>query len=108
VNQTVPPTLTNELAMQSLVYYNVREMFGLSAQLAIHAIRRVSRNRKTAKKDGKPVKNFAPTSVTYDPRIFSFRVLFYSITMRNFRQIKISIGWYFRPPRFIKINAWTD
>jgi transposase len=48
-------------------------MFGLSAQLAIHAIRRVSGNRKTAKKDGKPVKQFTPTSVTYDARIFSFR-----------------------------------
>ncbi|MEG4120979.1 transposase [Microcoleus sp. N9_B4] len=73
VNQTVPPTLTNELAMQSLVYHDVRDMFGLSAQLAIHAIRRVSGNRKTAKKDGKPVIRFAPTSVTYDTRIFSFR-----------------------------------
>ncbi len=73
VNQTVPPTLTNELAMQSLVYHKVRDMFGLSAQLAIHAIRRVSGNRKTAKKDGSPVSSFAPTSVTYDTRIFSFR-----------------------------------
>ena len=52
VNQTVPPTLTNELAMQPLVYHNVRDMFRLSAQLAIHAIRRVSGNRKTAQKDG--------------------------------------------------------
>jgi hypothetical protein len=41
VNQTVPPNLTNELAMQSLVYHDVRARFGLSAQLAIHAIRRV-------------------------------------------------------------------
>ena len=73
VNQTVPPTLINELAMQSLVYHNVRDMFGLSAQLAIHTIRRVSGNRKTSKKDGKPVTGFAPTSVTYDARIFSFR-----------------------------------
>ena len=73
VNQTVPPTLTNELAMQSLVYHKVRDMFGLSAQLAIHAIRRVSSNRKTAKKDGSPVIRFVPTSVTYDTRIFSFR-----------------------------------
>lgn len=55
------------------VYHNVRDMFGLSAQLAIHAIRRVSGNRKTAKKDGSPVIRFAPTSVTYDTRIFSFR-----------------------------------
>ena len=73
VNQTVSPTLTNELAMQSLVYHTVRDMFGLSAQLAIHAIRRVSGNRKTAKKDGKSVNKFTPTSVTYDARIFSFR-----------------------------------
>jgi hypothetical protein len=55
------------------VYHNVRDLFGLSAQLAIHAIRRVSGNRKTAKKDGKPVSSFAPTSATYDTRIFSFR-----------------------------------
>ena len=73
VNQTVSPTLTNELAMQSLIYHDVRDMFGLSAQLAIHAIRRVSGNRKTAKKDGKSVNKFTPTSVTYDARIFSFR-----------------------------------
>jgi putative transposase len=73
VNQAVPPNLMNELAMQSLVYQDVRAKFGLSAQLAIHAIRRVSGNRKTAKKDGKPVKSFAPTSATYDARIFSFR-----------------------------------
>jgi hypothetical protein len=38
VNQTVPPTLMNELVMQSLVYHNVRGLFGLSAQLAIHHI----------------------------------------------------------------------
>ncbi|MGB8687880.1 MAG: transposase, partial [Microcoleus sp.] len=73
VNQVAPPTLTNELAMQSLVYHEVRARFGLSAQLAIHAIRRVSGNRKTSKKDGKPVRSFAPTSATYDARTFSFR-----------------------------------
>lgn len=73
INKTVSTTLTNELAMQSLVYYDVRELFGLSSQLAIHAVRRVSSNRKSAKKDGKPITKFAPTSVTYDARIFSFR-----------------------------------
>ncbi|MGB7709992.1 MAG: transposase [Microcoleus sp.] len=73
VNQTVPPTLMNELAMQSLVDRDVRARFGLSAQLTIHAIRRVSGNRKTSKKDGKPVKSLAPTSATYDARTFYFR-----------------------------------
>jgi IS605 OrfB family transposase len=97
VNQTVPPTLTNELAMQSLVYYDVRDRFGLSAQLAIHAIRRVSGNRKTAKKDGKPVKNFAPTSVTYDPRIFSFREKDWTVSLTTTggrERFKLAIGNY--------------
>lgn len=73
VNSVVPEKLTNELAMQSLVYHDVRARFGLSAQLAIHAVRRVSGNRKTAKQKGKPVTGFAPTSATYDARTFSFR-----------------------------------
>ena len=73
VNRTIDEKLTNEVAMQSLCYHDVRARFGLSAQLAIHAIRRVSGNRKTSKKDGKPVKSFAPTSATYDARTFSLR-----------------------------------
>ncbi|MHC5822034.1 MAG: RNA-guided endonuclease InsQ/TnpB family protein [Nostoc sp.] len=73
VNKTAPPTLVNELAMQSLVYHDVRALFGLSSQLAIHAVRRVSGNRKTAKQKGFEVKKFAPTSATYDVRTFSFR-----------------------------------
>ncbi len=47
-NRTVKPGLTNEQAMQSLVYSNVRARFGLSSQLAIQAVRRVASNRKTA------------------------------------------------------------
>lgn len=81
VNGSVPEKLTNELAMQSLVYHDVRARFGLSSQLAIHAIRRVSGNRKTAKKDGRPVKKFAPTSATYDVRTFSFREKDWTISL---------------------------
>ena len=73
MNQTLDSKLTNEVAMQWLCYHDVRARFGLSAQLTIHAVRRVSSNRKTAKKDGKLVTGFAPTSATYDARIFSFR-----------------------------------
>jgi len=73
VNKTAPPNLVNELAMQSLVYHSVRTLFGLSSQLAIHAVRRVSGNRKAAKQKGKPVTGFAPTSATYDVRTFSLR-----------------------------------
>jgi putative transposase len=97
VNQTVPPALTNELAMQSLVYHDVRARFGLSAQLVIHAIRRVSGNRKTAKKDGKPVRKFVPTSATYDVRTFSFREKDWTVsltTMDGRERFPLAIGNY--------------
>lgn len=99
VNQAVAPTLVNELAMQSLVYRDVRARFGLSSQLAIHAIRRVSGNRKTAKKDKKPVKAFKPTSATYDVRTFSFREKDWtvSLTMLGGREkFNLAIGNYQR------------
>lgn len=73
VHQEVPENLTNEIAMQSLIYQSVRQQFGLPSQLAIHAIRRVSGNRKTAKAKGDKVKSFAPTSATYDSRTFQLR-----------------------------------
>ena len=73
INDTVDTKLTNNVRIQTLVYESVREKFGLSSNLAIRAINRVSGNRKTAKKDNKPVLKFKPTSADYDARIFSFR-----------------------------------
>jgi IS605 OrfB family transposase len=99
VNQEVKPNLMNELAIQSLVYQDVRTKFDLSAQLAIHAIRRVAGNRKTAKKDNKPVKGFKPTSATYDIRSFSFREKDWtvSLTMVGGRErFGLAIGNYQR------------
>jgi putative transposase len=99
VNQEVKPNLMNELAIQSLVYQDVRTKFDLSAQLAIHAIRRVAGNRKTAKKDNKPVKGFKPTSATYDIRSFSFREKDWtvSLTMVGGRErFNLAIGNYQR------------
>ncbi|GGA30637.1 hypothetical protein [Okeania sp. KiyG1] len=40
--------LTNNVAMQVLMYGTVREKFQLSAQTTIHTIRRVCSNRKTS------------------------------------------------------------
>lgn len=97
VNKTVSEKLTNELAMQSLVYHDVRARFGLSAQLAIHAIRRVSGNRKTAKQKGKPVGKFAPTSATYDARTFSFREKDWTVSltvMGGRERFNLAIGNY--------------
>ncbi|MUL34999.1 RNA-guided endonuclease InsQ/TnpB family protein [Gloeocapsopsis dulcis] len=99
VNRTVKEGLANELAMQSLVYNEVRALFGLPSQLAIHAIRRVAGNRKTAKQKGKPVKGFARSSATYDVRTFSFREKDWtvSLTMLGKRErFPLAIGNYQR------------
>ncbi len=72
-NEFVPAKITNKPTIQSLVYQDLREKFGLSANLAVRACARVGANRKTAKLKGKPVKGFKPTSADYDARIFSFR-----------------------------------
>jgi predicted transposase len=55
VNAKTPEKLTNQIAVQSLIYKESRAHSGLSAQMTIHAIRRVCANRKTAKQKGRPV-----------------------------------------------------
>jgi putative transposase len=72
-NQTVKPSVTNKVAIQSQVYEELRNQFDLSANLAVRVCARVAANRKTAKQQGKPVKEFEPTSADYDSKIFSFR-----------------------------------
>jgi IS605 OrfB family transposase len=99
VNQIVQPNLMNELAIQSLVYHDVRAKFGLSSQLTIHVVRRVSGNRKAAKKDNKPVKKFFPTSVTYDSRTFSFREKDWTVSLTTIdgrERFSLAIGNYQR------------
>ena len=49
INANTPQNLTSKTKMQKLVYSQVREQFGLSANLAIQAIRRVCGNRKAAR-----------------------------------------------------------
>lgn len=82
INNNTPVKLTNKAAMQSLVYQDVRTKFGLSSNLAIQAVRRVCANRKTAKQKGKNVKEFSPTSISYDARIFSFREEDYTVSLK--------------------------
>lgn len=97
INQELEPKLTNEIAMQSLIYQSVRSKFALPSQLAIHAVRRVSGNRKTAKQKNRPVKRFAPTSITYDARSFTFREKDWtaSLTLLGGRErFKLDIGNY--------------
>ncbi len=97
VNQNTPNKMSNKTAMQSLVYHDVRANFGLSANLAIQSIRRVCANRKTAKQKGRKVKEFSPTSISYDARIFSFRERDWTISIKllnNRQRIKLLIGNY--------------
>jgi putative transposase len=99
VNQNTPLELTNKAKMQKLVYNDVRVRFGLSANLAIQALRRVCGNRKTARQKKSNVRQFSPTSVSYDARIFSFREADYSVSLKlleNRVRFDLDIGNYQR------------
>ncbi len=73
IHTSLPANIRNKDRMQAMIYYDVRSRFQLSANLAIQAIRRVAMNRKAAHETGSTVATFAPTSIQYDARIFSFR-----------------------------------
>src|SRR5271166_1160426 len=76
---------TNKVVIQRVCYREVREMFGLSANLAIRAIARVCAALKVP---DKAHSKFQPTSINYDARIFSFREGDWtvSLTLLNSRQ----------------------
>jgi IS605 OrfB family transposase len=63
--------LANKVALQKLVYYDVRERFGLSAQLTVRAIAKVV---EAYKRDKSVRPAFRPHgAVCYDQRIMSWR-----------------------------------
>jgi IS605 OrfB family transposase len=99
VHRETPKNLTNQIAMQSLVYKAARAESGLSAQMTIHAIRRVCAARKVVKPKGGYIKGFAPTSATYDSRTFTFREDGWSVsltTMKGREKFILDIGNYQR------------
>jgi IS605 OrfB family transposase len=99
VNEKTPEKLTNQIAMQSLIYQDIRALFGLSANLTIQALRRVCANRKTAKQKGKKVKSFEPTSVSYDARIFALREKDWTVSLTTIdgrERFALDIGNYQR------------
>ncbi len=102
INENTPRDLTNKTKMQKLVYNQVREQFGLPANLTIQALRRVCSNRKTATVKNRNVRKFSPTSATYDARIFSFREADWSISIKlltNRVKIPLQIGNYSELPQ---------
>lgn len=75
---------TNKVKVQHACYTDVRARFGLSANLAIRAIARVCAALKVP---AKAHSTFAPTSIDYDQRIFSFREWdwTFSLTLLHYR-----------------------
>ena len=63
----------NAIKLHKLCYAEVRELFGLSANLAIRSIRRVVSCMTKLKGKRKNPKEFKPKSIDYDARIFSYR-----------------------------------
>jgi putative transposase len=62
--------MANKVELQKLVYYDIRERFGLSAQMCIRAISKVS---EAYKRDREKRLTFrAHGAMTYDERILSF------------------------------------
>jgi len=99
INRNTPEKLTNQIAVQALIYKAARNDCGMPAQLTIHAIRRVCANRKTAKLKGYKVKKFAPTSANYDSRIFTFIEEDWTVTLTMLKRrerFRLLIGNYQR------------
>jgi IS605 OrfB family transposase len=99
VHNNTDVKLTNQIAVQSLVYKEAREYSGLSAQMTIHAIRRVCANRKSAKQKDRAVKGFAPTSATYDVRTFTFKEKDWTVSLTRLKgreKFPLHIGNYQR------------
>lgn len=97
INSSINSKLTNNVRIQSLVYKQIRQQFDLSANLAIRAINRVSGSRKTAKQKGRPVKDFKPTSVDYDARIFAYNEKNQTVSLKlvgGREKFKLSLGSY--------------
>jgi len=83
---------TNKVLVQKACYHAIRKQFGLSANLAIRAIARVCAALKVP---AKAHSTFAPTSIDYDARIFSFREWdwTFSLTLLDSRQrIESTLG----------------
>jgi len=85
---------SNKVLVQHACYQQVRARFGLSANLTIRAIARVCAALKVP---AKTHSTFAPTSIDYDQRIFSFREWdwTFSLTLLHTRErLATTLGTY--------------
>jgi IS605 OrfB family transposase len=99
VNEHTDPKLTNKIAIQSLTYQTIKNQFNLVANMAVRVCARVAANRKTAKQKGKPVKQFAPSSMDCDKDLFRFREHDWTVslaTIQGRERIELKLGNYQR------------
>lgn len=75
----------NAIKLHHLCYKECREMFGLSANLAIRSIRRVVTCMTKLKGKRKRPKKFSPKSIDYDARIFFYREAEESVSLTTTR-----------------------
>lgn len=87
----------NKICLQKIVYADLREDFGLSAQLAIRVIAKVA---DTYRSDDTILHEFRDYgSIAYDKRILSFKGDSISLNTVNGRiKMPITIGKYFKIP----------
>lgn len=98
----------NKIEIQKVVYYDVRERFGLSAQLVIRAIAKVS---EAYKRDKSIKPEFSPDgAIVYDQRILSWKgleaVSILSLTGRL--KVPIRIGEYQKVRMGSRIRGQAD
>lgn len=94
--QAIQHETTSQYPLQKLTYQMVRVRYGLTANLAVRAVARVA--AAFGRKKNIP-KAFAPTSVDYDARIFSFREKDWTVslsTVNGRTRYGLAIGEYQR------------
>lgn len=97
----------NKIELQKLVYYDVRDRFGLSAQ---HSIRAIAKVVEAYKRDKSIKPEFEPDgAVVYDQRILSWRKLeaVSILTLKGRQIIPIRIGEY-QKARLDRIRGQAD
>jgi len=97
----------NKIRLQKIVYYRIREQYGLSAQMTVRAI---SKTCEAYKRDKNIKPRFRPHgAMIYDPRIMSWKGLdrVSILTLKGRQIIPIQIGRY-QEERFDRIRGQAD
>ena len=75
----------NAIKLHHLFYYEVRRLHGLSANLAVRAIRRVTASLTKLKGKRKSPKRFQPKSIDYDAKIFNFQEMDETVSLTTIK-----------------------